>query len=80
MAFLPGEGGGFPNVWVDSVWFDTPMRLSGAPAALRVRLKHNAASGAYGLPVRLELDGRRVAIGTFNLVPGMATDTVLSFL
>lgn len=79
LAFVPGEAGGFPNVWVDSVWFDTPMRMAGAPAALHVRLRHNAATGADGLPLALELDGRRTAIGTFNLVPGMPTDTVLRF-
>jgi hypothetical protein len=79
LAFVPGEAGGFPNVWVDSVWFDTPMRMAGAAAALHVRLRHNAASGADGLPIALELDGRRAAIGTFNLVPGMATDTTLRF-
>ena len=79
VAFVPSEAGGFPNVWVDSVWFDSPMRLAGAPAALHVRLHHNASSGADGLPIRLEIDGRRTAIGTFNVVPGMPTDTVLRF-
>lgn len=79
LAFVPGESGSFPNVWVDSVWFDAPMRLAAAPANLHVRLRHNASTGADGLPLTLTLDGRRAAIGTFNLIPGMPTDTVLHF-
>jgi hypothetical protein len=79
LAFVPSEAGGFPNVWVDSVWFESPMRLAGAPTALHVRLDHNASTGADGLPIRLEIDGRRTAIGTFNVIPGMPTDTVLRF-
>ena len=67
------------NVRVDSAWFDTPMRLVGRSEILHVRLAHDAQRPVDDLPLSLELNGRKAAIGSFNLVPGLPTDTVLRF-
>lgn len=68
-----------PNVWIDSVWFDTPLALKDRPAALHVRIQHDALEGVDGLPLTLRVDGTTEALGSFNLVPGLVTDTVLRF-
>ena len=68
-----------PNVWIDSVWFDTPLALKDRPAALHVRIQHDALEGVDGLPLTLSVDGTTEALGSFNLVPGLVTDTVLRF-
>ena len=77
--FIPELAGGSPNIWVDSIWFDEPMRIALRPAALRIRLSHNSKAAVNGIPMNLSINGDRVAIGTFNLVPGLDTDTVLRF-
>lgn len=77
--FVPQSAAEAVNAWVDSVWFDTPTRLAGRPAALRMRIRHNAQAGASGLPLELRINGARAAIGSFNLLPGLPTDTVLRF-
>ena len=77
--FIPELAGGSPNIWVDSIWFDEPMRIASRPAALRIRLNHNSSAAVNGIPMNLSINGDRVAIGTFNLVPGLDTDTVLRF-
>ena len=77
--FIPQMAPETVNAWVDSVWFDAPTRLAGRPAALRVRIRHNARAGVSGLPLELRINGARAAIGSYNLVPGLATDTVLRF-
>ena len=76
---VPVEANEVPNVWVDSVWFDTPLALKDKPAALYVRIQHDALEGVDGLPLTLSVDGVTEALGSFNLVPGLATDTVLRF-
>ena len=76
---LPVTGNEVPNVWIDSVWFDAPLALSERPAALHVRIQHDAADGVDGLPLRLQVDGVTESLGSFNLVPGMPTDTVMRF-
>ena len=67
------------NVRVDSAWFDTPMRLTGRSEALHVRITHDAERPVDDLPLSLDLNGRRAAIGSFSLRPGLVTDTVLRF-
>ena len=76
---LPVEANAVPNVWIDSVWFDAPLALSEQPAALHVRVAHDASEGVDGLPLTLSVDGITEAIGSFHLVPGLPTDTVLRF-
>ena len=76
---VPVEANEVPNVWIDSVWFDTPLALKDKPAALHVRIQHDALEGVDGLPLTLSVDGVTEAMGSFNLIPGLATDTVLRF-
>ena len=44
-----------------------------------MRLKHNATSEVEGLNMRLDVNGERKAVGTYNIKPGLATDTVMRF-
>ncbi len=76
---IPVEGNDVPNVWIDSVWFNAPLALPDQAAALHVRIEHDAREGIDGLPLALRVDGVTAALGSFNLVPGLATDTILRF-
>ena len=67
------------NVRIDSAWFDTPMRLTGRSEVLHVRISHDAQRPVDDLPLSLDLNGRRMAIGSYGLRPGLDTDTVLRF-
>ena len=40
--FVPELAGNTPNIWVDSVWFDEPVRIEGRQAVLHVRMQHNS--------------------------------------
>ena len=76
---LPVVANDVPNVWIDSVWFNAPLALTDQPAALHIRIQHDAREGVGGLPLTLRVDGVTEALGSFNLVPGLPTDTVLRF-
>ena len=76
---LPLRANEVPNMWVDSLWFDAPIALADQPAALYVRIAHDANEGVGALPLTLQIDGVTEAIGSFNVVPGLPTDTVLRF-
>ena len=67
------------NVRVDSAWFDTPMRLIGRSEVLHVRITHDAERPVDDLPLSLSINGRKAAIGSYRIVPGLPTDTVLRF-
>ena len=76
---VPVKANEVPNVWIDSVWFDAPLALKDKPATLHVRIQHDALEGVDALPLTLEVDGVTEALGSFNLIPGLPTDTVLRF-
>ena len=76
---LPVQANPSANLWVDSVWFETPLALPDREAELHVRIGHDALDGVDGLPLQLRVDGIPEALGSFNVVPGMPTDTVLRF-
>ena len=44
-----------------------------------LRIKHNALSAVEGLSMRLDVNGERKAVGTYNIEPGLSTDTALIF-
>lgn len=67
------------NIRVDSAWFDAPMRLVGRSEVLNVRISHDAQRPVGDLPLSLSINGRKAAIGSYRIVPGLATDTVLRF-
>jgi len=77
--FIPEFSNASPNIWVDSIWFEEPLQLTERPASLRIRLRHNSKQAVEGLPMGLTIQGDKVAAGTFNLVPGLTTDTALRF-
>ncbi len=67
------------NVRIDSAWFDAPMRLTGRSEVLHVRITHDAQRPVDDLPLTLDINGRKAAIGSYRIVPGLPTDTVLRF-
>ena len=77
--FIPSFANERPNIWVDSAWFSSPIATVGKQAVLNLRLKHNATSEVEGLNMRLDVNGERKAVGTYNIKPGLATDTVMRF-
>lgn len=79
LLFVPGLANDRPNIWVDSAWFSSPIATSGKQADLNLRIKHNSLREIEGLPMMLEVSGERKAVGTYNISPGLYTDTVLKF-
>lgn len=79
VRFLPEFASRSANIYIDSIWFETPVRLLNQPERLNVRIKHNAEEALENVPMTLLINGQQKAIGSFNLVPGLATDTALFF-
>lgn len=77
--FIPSFANVRPNIWVDSAWFSSPIATTGKLAKLNVRMRHNAVSEVEGLSMRLDVNGERKAVGTYNVKPGLETDTVMKF-
>lgn len=79
LRFLPDLAVRSANIYIDSVWFRTPVRLLNQPEVLNIRIKHTASESIDNIPLRLSINGAQKALGSFNIVPGEATDTALTF-
>lgn len=77
--FVPETAARSENLFIDSVWFETPVRLPGQPEVLRIRIRNTALNGLDNVPMRLDVNNQQVAIGSFNVIPGTYTDTALYF-
>ena len=67
------------NVYIDSVWFDTPVRQLNQSERLNIRLRNTAEIGLENIPIKLTIDGQQKALGSFAVQPGLVTDTALYF-
>lgn len=67
------------NIYIDSVWFETPVRQLNQSERLNIRIKNTRQAATENIPLRLTINGQQKAIGSFNLQPGLPTDTALYF-
>ena len=79
VRFLPQKSLYPSNVYIDSIWFDTPVRALNQPENLHVRIKHNSDEVLENVPLSLVINGNQKALGSFSIAPGVPTDTVLHY-
>lgn len=68
------------NLYIDSAWFATPVRKTGASDALTVRIANTGSDAVNNVPLRLSINGRQVSIGSVGLPANSVADTTLYFV
>lgn len=79
MHFLPIDIQIAENVYIDSLWFNTPFHNLNQQEKLNIRIHNHAEKSAQDLPMNMHLNGAQAAIGTYFTTPHNATDTSLFF-
>jgi hypothetical protein len=77
--FIPLQPEEKRNLYVDSVWFRTPVRMLEQEEELGVRLVNSGDERAEDIPVKLDVDGERTAIGSFDIPANGYKDTTLFY-
>lgn len=77
--FIPLEAKLGSNVYIDSVWFRTPIRQINQQEELSVRIRNASDEFLENVPIKLFINGTAKAIGTFNADPRSTVDTTLFF-
>ncbi len=67
------------NVYMDSLWFESPVRSTHSPERIGVRVVNASGKDLFDMPVRLTIDGVQKALGTMTLKPFSAVDSVLTY-
>ena len=67
------------NVYIDSVWFNTPVRQLNQPDKLMVRVRNLGDDPAENVPIKLMVNGRQKAVESPTIDPNSYLDTALYF-
>ncbi|MCH2215553.1 MAG: hypothetical protein MK086_10310 [Flavobacteriales bacterium] len=68
------------NLYIDSVWFDTPVRRVGRNERLLVRIVNTGSEDVENVPLTLSINGRQKALGSFAVNSKSTVDTALTYL
>jgi len=69
LLLIPVQANEVDNLYIDSVWTDSPIRLFNQTATINVRIK-NASSNFYeNQPLRLFVNNAQRGVATFDIAP-----------
>lgn len=77
---LPVTANQQSNVYIDSCWFESPIRQLGATEKLHVRIQNNSAKDLENNPIKLYLNNQQKAPSSFNVAANSSTEIILSYL
>ena len=67
------------NLYIDSLWFVSPVHQPGQPVSLRVRIRNASPDGLEKMPVRLTVNGARKAVASFSVAGNGSTEVTLPY-
>jgi len=68
------------NVYIDTCWFETPVRQYGQPEKLHVRIKNSSDKVLENNSIKLFINGTQKTPASFNVDKESETEVVLSFV
>jgi len=76
---IPLEASNRNNLYIDTIWFDSPVFQIDQLLNLNVRIRNASDSDFEKIPVKLLINGRQRAIASFDVTAGGQTDVKLPF-
>lgn len=77
--FVPVNAEKQNNLYIDTIWFDSPVQQANQPVKLKVRVKNNSGEIMEKIPVKLLINKSQKAIASVSVNPGSETDLTLPF-
>lgn len=76
---IPLEASGRNNLYIDTIWFDSPVFQVGQVLNLNVRVKNASVNDFEKIPVKLLINNQQRAIASFDVKAGEETDIRMPF-
>jgi hypothetical protein len=67
------------NVFIDSLWFESPVKLLGQPVTLKLSIVNDNDIYLENQPVRLFIDGVQRAVASWDAPPNASTEVELTW-
>lgn len=68
------------NIFIDSCWFDSPVKQAGQHVELTVLVKNMSDADAEKIPVKLTINGKQKALASADISAGSETEVKLSYV
>jgi hypothetical protein len=76
---IPLEASGRNNLYIDTIWFDSPVFQVSQVLNLNVRIKNASENDFEKIPVKLLINNQQKAIASFDVKSGEETDIRMPF-
>ena len=77
--FVPFQSQQPANLFIDSVWIESPVRMSGQTITLMVHIFNDSDESLDNQPVRLYINDTQRSVATFDVRPRSGTDVPLTW-
>ncbi len=77
--FLPLQAQQTDNVYIDTLWSESPVILTGQPINMHVRIRNDGSQDLENQPLRLYVDGRQRSVVSYNIGHGEDENIELSW-
>ncbi|MGE5425026.1 MAG: BatA domain-containing protein [Syntrophothermus sp.] len=77
--FVPLVPGKTNNLYIDTLWFDSPSQQPGQSLKLNVRIRNASDEGFEKIPLKLTINGVQKAVSGFSIDAGSETTVVLPY-
>lgn len=64
---VPNIANDVGNIYIDSVWFDTPVRQLNQPEVLNMRIANTGDDARDNVPVQLNINGQQKSVASANI-------------
>jgi hypothetical protein len=77
--FIPVKAEKVNNLYIDSVWFDSPVQQANQAVKIKVRIKNCSDESMEKLPVKLTINNVQKGVASFSVTPRGETTVVLPY-
>ena len=78
-VLVPVESRKTDNLYIDSLWFPSPVHRPGQTTRLNARIRNCGSGTLEKIPLRLSLDNVQKAVTSFDIGPGQTMDITIPF-
>ncbi len=79
VLFIPIEANNYNNIYIDSLWFEDPLRQMAKSETLNFRIKNDSDEDQDEVQIKLNINGQMKSMATLTLAAGSRRDTLLHF-
>lgn len=79
ISIVPNAAPGISNVYIDSVWFETPVRQLNQPEILNLRVRNIGDETRENIPVQLNVNGQQKSVSSATIASNGSAEIQMTF-